>query len=515
MLAALCRRGGPPFVAALAAARRWARARRLSGQHCTPNTFGWSVLAAHAAQQVGVLPSVDASSAAFADLAAASAPPEAWAALADASLGAVSVDGVTSLLSPLAHAGVHSPAGAGAAAAAPSPPAAAEADVAQRTGWLLYQIFRYFALEHSYRRRVVSLRSLALSKEAKGWTRRFDGALMIEDPLERDRDLGKLTSRAAVHAVRFDAATALLALASPSPASLGALCTPFDWRLREHAGIAGPRRLEHARRLAADAAAGALVAAPVAVRSAAAVAEMLAALRADGAVGLHFWPKTSPDTPSVLQLSTAAVVYQVELTEQDGPALLQALAPLLEGDVLKVTHDCRAASAALALGGVRLNRVFDVQATYATLRARGSGGGGGRGGGRGPALRAQNASLGWLVRRFLAAEAPSAAAVAEGVAPGAPPAELAALAAPLLPLHARLLLEIEGSPPSPRSAPPRARAPPPAPPPPPRPRPPRPPPRPPPRVCRPSTRHAPRRPPPTPRRRRARSCSRPSTRHPT
>ena len=181
----------------------------------------------------------------------------------------------------------------------------------------------------------------------------------------------------------------------------------------------------------------------MAVRSAAAVAEMLAALRADGAVGLHFWPKPSPDTPSVLQLSTAAVVYQVELTEHDGPALLQALAPLLEGDVLKVTHDCRAASAAFALGGVRLNRVFDVQATYATLRARGSGGGGGRGGGRGPALRAQNASLGWLVRRFLAAEAPSAAAVAEGVAPGAPPAELAALAAPLLPLHARLLLEIE------------------------------------------------------------------------
>ena len=81
--------------------------------------------------------------------------------------------------------------------------------MAQRTGWLLYQFFRYFALEHSYRRRVVSLRSLTLSKEAKGWTRRFDGALMIEDPLERDRDLGKLTSRAAVHAVRFDAATAL------------------------------------------------------------------------------------------------------------------------------------------------------------------------------------------------------------------------------------------------------------------------------------------------------------------
>ena len=283
VLAALCRRGGPPFVAALAAARRWARARRLSGQHCTPNTFGWSVLAAHAAQQVGVLPSVDAS-AAFADLAAASAPPEAWAALADASLGAVSVDGVASLLSPLAHAGVHSPAGG----AAPPPRRrrrrrvrptwrSAPAGCSTRSSATLRSTTRTGGASSA-------LRALTLSKEEKGWTRRFDGALMIEDPLERDRDLGKLTSRAAVHAVRFDAATALLALSSPSPAALGALCTPFDWRLRERRRAAGAAAREHARRLAADAAAGALVAAPVAVRSAAAVAEMLAALRADGAV---------------------------------------------------------------------------------------------------------------------------------------------------------------------------------------------------------------------------------------
>ena len=51
-------------------------------------------------------------------------------------------------------------------------------------GLLVWHFLLLWAIEFPYRRRVVSLREQALSKPDKGWTRKDEHALMLEDPIE-------------------------------------------------------------------------------------------------------------------------------------------------------------------------------------------------------------------------------------------------------------------------------------------------------------------------------------------
>ena len=82
----------------------------------------------------------------------------------------------------------------------------ADVNADHQLGLLVWHCFTQWAFEFPYRRRVVSLRDPhGLSKDAKGWTRRDEQALMIEDPVETGRDLGKHMIRPASHALRLDA----------------------------------------------------------------------------------------------------------------------------------------------------------------------------------------------------------------------------------------------------------------------------------------------------------------------
>ena len=109
-------------------------------------------------------------------------------------------------------------------------------------GALLWHTFLLLASGVPYRRRVVSLRDVEMSKAGKGWKRRNEGAIMVEDPVETSRDLGRVVSCAALHALRIAAARAALAIfdggggeasADEGGGPLAALLRRSDWRLEE------------------------------------------------------------------------------------------------------------------------------------------------------------------------------------------------------------------------------------------------------------------------------------------
>jgi uncharacterized membrane protein YgcG len=179
----------------------------------------------------------------------------------------------------------------------------------------------------------------------------------------------------------------------------------------------------------------------------------------------------------LLQLSTdAGQIFIVDMLAPCAARLVDALRPFLESpQVLKVAHDCRNDADALwHQHRVRLRHVFDTQAAYAVLkRNRRAGGiGGGIGGGEGvgssrsvggsdsnyaPNRSPESSdcvSLGSLVRRMLghaaAAKGNISAQMSEEPSFWARrplrPSQLryaASDVAHLLPLHARLLLEMD------------------------------------------------------------------------
>ena len=113
----------------------------------------------------------------------------------------------------------------------------------------MYHFFLLWGYDFAYRRRVVSLRQphtlTKLDKAAadEAWPRRRDEqALMLEDPIETQRDLGRLVGKHALQAIRLEAAWAAIRLSGG--ASLEQLCEPFDWRLRPYASLLGHERLE-------------------------------------------------------------------------------------------------------------------------------------------------------------------------------------------------------------------------------------------------------------------------------
>ena len=240
-------------------ARHWAKCRGLCGGPNALNSYSWTLLAAFALQQLAQAPLVRASSADFAALlrpgqymspAAASGAVHAmdgvgvvcgggssssskggsgkgspstgineWRRLAvsclvpntvgDGELGLSEVSAASLVAGSQApsassisvepkEAGVGDCAPSTALAANPAPSAHPVDDAQQlvQLGLLVWHFFLLWAAEFPYRRRVVSLREpQPLTKSAKGWTRKDEHALMIEDPIEIGRDLGKHRAR--------------------------------------------------------------------------------------------------------------------------------------------------------------------------------------------------------------------------------------------------------------------------------------------------------------------------------
>ena len=291
----------PPLRLSCRFVRVWARRQKLCGPQGTPSAWTWSVLAAYAAQHFGLLPLVAPDSESFVALVdspaaaaaaaaatpaaaaaapaaaaaapaaaaaatpaaattAAASPPstatleERWRLLGAASLGSAPVGAsIGSLAHGLQRASVASPTAAcpsstTSASAAASTAAAAAGDGAASGGALLWHTFMLLASGVPYRRRVVSLRDVEMSKAGKGWKRRNEGALMVEDPVEISRDLGRVVSCAALHAMRIAAARAALAIfdggggggggggeagGAEGGGPLAALLRRCDWRLEE------------------------------------------------------------------------------------------------------------------------------------------------------------------------------------------------------------------------------------------------------------------------------------------
>ena len=231
----------------LACTRLWAKARALSGMTATPNAYSWSLMATYVMQRAGCLPLLRADSDAFARLlepaaaaaaaaaaagaaagasaasaaaaaaaagggaacatgGAACAPPASPAALGSsdgpsegpasaaawrqlAAVAASSFSADCSLERVMASASVRSPSATSPLAAAARSPSAggggAADEAAERTlGQLLWHFFITWASEFAYKRHVASLRHDELPKAAKGWCRRDEQALMLEDPVE-------------------------------------------------------------------------------------------------------------------------------------------------------------------------------------------------------------------------------------------------------------------------------------------------------------------------------------------
>ena len=364
-----------PLRALAAVARHWARQRGLCGTHNTLNAYSWSLLAAYTLQQLSrEMPVVGASSGAFAALIKDSVDgtmPEAWRNLARASLasnsGGNGVDEAMRtarmLASDQSDASV-APEHAHALPPPSTPVVGATADAA--LGLLVWHFFGLWAFEFPYRRRVVSLREPhELSKPSKGWLRRDEQALMLEDPIEIGRDLGRLVGRAPLHAMRLDAALALVTIAGGG--SLDEVCVVSDWKLREHVDILGASRLSELQLPPARPS--------VLVTTLAQCEATLPTLRRSASLGVDCEGEqlSRAGRLCLLQISGEdGSLYLFDVLAPDGGAIVRALAPLLESlDVLKVLHDCRRdAEALLHQHGVRLANVFDTQAAYAALRQR-------------------------------------------------------------------------------------------------------------------------------------------------
>ena len=503
----------PPVRLACRFARLWARRQQLCGPHGTPSAWTWSVVVAHAAQQAGMLPLARPSSDAFAALLCqpsvgsggegsgegGGGEDAAWRQLAASSLGDAPVR-VSSIADILRGASVASPAaspvasptpaGDGASAAEPMDAAAASAAVeAAGCGALLWSTYMLLASGHSYRRRVVSLRDAETTKQRKGWSRRNEAALMVEDPIETERDLARLVSGSAVHATRLAAARAVLAMADGAEGdggggggdggSMAALLLPSDWRLDEHRAVLGEVRIaayatevEQLRAagtgevsVVADAAAGAAM-----------VAELEASLTQTPVLAVSHRAAPLPLPPLVLGAASRDVgcegggggerggaswlfvvsahrAYAIDLRCADGTALVGCLAPLLQSPgVVKITHDCRMMADDLrrghGVGGIR--PVFDVQLAHAVLRRQAAGAAAASAPADVLATRGECAALSQLHRRFLGEHGQRVPRSAESAADWGlrpPPTHLlreaAREAALLLPLHARLRLELE------------------------------------------------------------------------
>ena len=405
----------PQLRPVVALARRWAKRRMLSGLHCTLSAYGWTVLASSAMQHLDQLPTVRPSSADFAALLGAPRPPEGaeerggpaafyraadpWALLATASLGPPhssaassaasaaelgAASGDAEMISPraeldsvgqiMAQARVDASTAASAASSSPAPAAsAAAADSPHALGLLIWHFFLYYATEFPYRRRVVSLRQPSLSKAEKlaaasrpaRWRRKDEQALQVEDPLETSRDLGRLVSRTAVHAMRFEAASALFALTAGGSLEV-AVCSPSDWRLCEHAQVLGQqhvaRRLEAAGSPGSGSGSGFPSSAPVLVADEAAGDEMMSRLdslarRAAEPGGAAAAPQLPAQEATqmmvgidcegeslsrrgrlcLLQLALPdGTVFLVDTLSAAGPSILRRLSPLLSSkSVLK------------------------------------------------------------------------------------------------------------------------------------------------------------------------------------
>ena len=177
------------------------------------------------------------------DAHAAASLEERWRLLGAASLGSAPVGAsIGSLAHGLQRASVASPTAACPSSATSASSAAG--DGAASVGALLWHTFMLLASGVPYRRRVVSLRDVEMSKVGKGWKRRNEGALMVEDPVEISRDLGRVVSCAALHAMRIAAARAALAIfdggggggeasRAEGGGPLAALLRRCDWRLEE------------------------------------------------------------------------------------------------------------------------------------------------------------------------------------------------------------------------------------------------------------------------------------------
>ena len=456
--------GGVPCALHAVAAfmRHWARRRGLCGVGHTLNAYSWNVLSAFALQQATALPIVQTASDAFASLVEGGTP-ECWQRLAVSSLAPNPGSGIDSSMLD-ARLTATSSVTPHDSAAEPSSMADALADTADvnadhQLGLLVWHCFTQWAFEFPYRRRVVSLRDPhGLSKDAKGWTRRDEQALMIEDPVETGRDLGKHMSRPASHALRLDAALALFMISDG--AALEDICAPSDWRLREHAPILGLQRIEDLNTLTARA---------VVHRSTPTLittlddcqTKLLPSLTQSTKIGLDCEGEqlSRSGRLCLVQICTeAGEVFLVDALAPDGHAMLQALRPSLESEaVLKVLHDCRRdAESLLHQHSVRLARVFDTQVAFAALvrHPASSASRHHRKRADGNVTHSECAPLAHLVSRLL---------VSPGIAKDSISAQMsddasfwtcrplrasqtryaAADVAVLLPLHARLVLELE------------------------------------------------------------------------
>lgn len=73
-------------------------------------------------------------------------------------------------------------------------------------GDLLYDFFQYWAYQHRYKDRVISIRTGGwLYKSEKGWTTRKDNdnhLICIEDPFQTSNDLGRVVSKRTISTLR-------------------------------------------------------------------------------------------------------------------------------------------------------------------------------------------------------------------------------------------------------------------------------------------------------------------------
>ena len=357
-------------------------------------------------------------------------------------------------------------------------PASASAQRAGAIGLWVYHFFLLWGYDFAYRRRVVSLRQphtltkLDKSSADAAWPRRRDEqALMLEDPIETQRDLGRLVGKPALQAIRLEAAWAAIRLSGG--ASLEQLCEPFDWRLRPYASLLGHERLAPLWALRALGGAP-----PLYVHDQRTCEAMLVSLPRARILGLDCEGEqlSRHGRLCLLQLSTdAGQIFIVDMLAPCAARLVDALRPSLESpQVLKVVHDCRNDADALwHQHRVRLRHVFDTQAAYAVLKRNRRAGGIGGAGSAGSAGSSRSiggsdsnyapnrspessdcVSLGSLVRRMLghaaAAKGNISAQMSEEPSFWARrplrPSQLryaASDVAHLLPLHARLLLEMD------------------------------------------------------------------------
>ncbi|KAL3911073.1 MAG: hypothetical protein SGPRY_008832 [Prymnesium sp.] len=390
--------------------RGWARGRALCGVVGTPSAYSWGLMAAYAAQRAGCLPLLAPDANAFAALLTAPPPPHstpqemrregevgcaerseadatlappsgppsaaAWTQLARSSLVVES-----NLEHALAAASVHSPSTSPLARSACSPPPNSSregGEVLRRTlGQLLWHFFLTWASEFSYRQHVASLRQVGKRKAGVGWARRDATALMLEDPVETDRDLGRYVNQHALRSIRIEAARALIDISDSSnprsppasvhstplpPSAFGWIQEESDWRLSEHREVLGTARVSQllppprAHQIRVEV-----------VNGSDGVARMLAALDGRGVVAIDCEGEGLSRTGRVCLIQLAAEgtpVFLIDLLCHDAATAVRAIAPLLESSaVLKLAHDCRQdASALLHQHGIRLAHLFDTQA---------------------------------------------------------------------------------------------------------------------------------------------------------